>query len=93
MLERPDVTERPLYDILDEIGVTVTRATERIKPIALTARHAQLLDVSPRSPAFLVQRTSYARELPVELRESVVRGDRYCFVADLRRDQIAGATA
>jgi GntR family transcriptional regulator len=67
----------------------VTRAIERIHPIALTARNAQLLDASPRSPAFLVQRTSYARETPVELRESVVRGDRYCFVAELRRDQIA----
>jgi GntR family transcriptional regulator len=89
LLERPDVVQRPLYDILDEIGVTVTRATERIRPIALTARQAQLLDTSPRSPAFLVLRTSYARETPVELRESVVRGDRYCFVADLRRDQIA----
>jgi GntR family transcriptional regulator len=93
MLERPDVTKRPLYDILDELGVRVTRATERIKPIAMTARHAQLLGAPPRSPAFLVQRTSYARETPVELRESVVRGDRYCIVADLRRDQIAEATA
>lgn len=93
ILERPDVTERSLYDILDEIGVTVTRATERIRPIALTARHAQLLDAPPRSPAFLVVRTSYARETPIELRETVVRGDRYCFVADLRRDQIFEKTA
>jgi GntR family transcriptional regulator len=93
MLERPDLVERPLYDILDEIGVIVTRATERIKPVALSARHARLLDVTPRSPAFLVQRTSYARETPVELRESVVRGDCFCIVADLRRDQMARATA
>lgn len=93
LLERPDIAERPVYDLLDENGVTVTRATERIHPISLTARQAQLLDASPRSPAFLVQRTSYARETPVELRESVVRGDRYCFVADLRRDQMVRATA
>jgi GntR family transcriptional regulator len=93
LLERPDVVERPIYDLLDETGVTVTRATERIRPISLTARQAQLLDATPRSPAFLVLRTSYARDTPVELRESVVRGDRYCFVAELRRDQMTRATA
>jgi GntR family transcriptional regulator len=93
LLERPELSERPIYDLLDEAGATVTRAIERIRPIALTARQAQLLDVPARSPAFLVLRTSYMRDTPVEFRESVVRGDRYCFVAELRRDQIARSSA
>jgi GntR family transcriptional regulator len=89
LLERPDVTERPLYDLLDEAGLRVTRSTERIRPVVLNASQARLLDAPARSPAFLVQRTSYVLDEALELRESIVRGDRYCFVAELRRDQIA----
>src|SRR4051812_26300422 len=37
LLERPDIADRPVYDLLDELGVIVTRATERIRPIVLTA--------------------------------------------------------
>lgn len=88
LLERPSVAERPLYDLLDEIGMRVTRAVERIRPVVLAASQARLLDAPARLPAFLVQRTSYVRDEAVEVRESIVRGDRYCFVAELRRDQI-----
>lgn len=89
VLEQHDIAERPIYDLLDEAGLSVTRAIERITPIVLSARQARLLEAPARSPAFLVHRTSYVREDPVEVRESVVRGDRYFFVAELRRDQIA----
>ena len=89
LVERPEVTERPIYDLLDEAGVVVTRASERIWPIALAPAQARLLDAPARSPAFLVRRTSFARETAIEVRESVVRGDRYYFIAELRRDQLA----
>lgn len=88
LIDRSDVTERAIYDILDEAGVVVTRASERIWPIALTSAQARLLAAPARSSAFLVRRTSYVRDVAVEVRESVVRGDRYYFVAELRRDQI-----
>ncbi len=87
LLQSPQVTKRSLYSLLDEAGLKVTRATQRIRPIALTATQARLLGVRARLPAFLVQRTSYMRDMPVELRESVVRGDRYSFVAELRREE------
>ncbi len=93
VLQREEIAERAIYDLLDEAGIAVTRATDRIRPIVLNAAQARLLDAPARSPAFLVERTSYVRDAPVELRESVVRGDRYCFVAELRRDQIADTIA
>lgn len=65
----------------------MTRATRRIRPIALTVAQARLLDVRARLPAFLVERTSYVRDTPIESRESIVRGDRYSFVAELRREE------
>jgi GntR family transcriptional regulator len=90
VLESPAVAHTSLYDLLAaEAGLVVTRATERIRPIALGAARARLLGVRPRQPAFLVERTSYAGDAAVEWRESVARGDRYRFVAELRRDELA----
>jgi GntR family transcriptional regulator len=90
-LERPEVAQRSLYDLLAESGVTVTRATEQIRPLAITATHAQILGVSARTLGFLVRRISYDEHGPIEVRESIVRGDRYYFVAELQRDDLLSA--
>lgn len=93
VLRDPAIVERPLYDLLaDRAGIVVTRATEVIRAITLPPTGARHLAVRVGTPAFAVERTSYAgkggAERPVEWRESVVRGDRYRFVADLRRAQL-----
>lgn len=91
ILEQPEVAQRSLYDLLEEGGVTVTRATEQIRPFAITAAHAQPLGVSARTLGFFVRRISYDKRGPIEVRESVVRGDRYYFVAELQRDALLSA--
>lgn len=91
ILESDEVTHRSLYDLIATAGVVVTRAVEQIGAVALTVAQARLLETAARRPGFLVRRTSYAGAIPIEVRESVVRGDRYSFVADLRRHQLTGA--
>lgn len=91
VLERPEVAQRSLYDLLEESGVTVARASEQIRPLAIAATDAQVLGVSARTLGFRVRRISYDAAGAIEVRESVVRGDRYYFVAEFRRDDILNA--
>lgn len=72
----------PLYDLLREsCGLTVAYAEETLQPFALGSSEAVLLGLPAGSPAFLVERVGYAESTgrPVELRRSVIRGDRYRF--------------
>lgn len=71
----------PLYDLLREsCGVVVAHAEETLRPVTLEPSDAALLGLPVGSPAFLVERVGYAEGgRPVELRRSVIRGDRYRF--------------
>lgn len=72
------LTTDVLYDLLREYcGVTVTHADETLRPVTVDRTEAALLSLTAGEPAFLVERTSYAGERPVELRASLIRGDRY----------------
>ena len=74
------LTAEPLYDLLRErCGVEITHAEETLRPVTLGRREAALLGLTEGDPAFLVERIGYAGERPAELRESIVRGDRYRF--------------
>jgi GntR family transcriptional regulator len=94
LLRSPAVTQTSLYDLLaEEAGIFVTRAVERIRPVALAPADARLLGVPARRPAFAVERTSSAGAQVVEWRQSLARGDRYRFVAELRRGELALVTS
>jgi len=69
-----------VYDLLRETcGLDVTHADETLRPVVLEQPEASLLGLSLGEPAFLVERRGYAGAAPVELRRSVIRGDRYRF--------------
>lgn len=69
-----------LYDLLRECcGVTVGHADETLRPMTLEQPEASLLGLSVGEPAFLVERTGYDAERAIELRRSIIRGDRYRF--------------
>jgi GntR family transcriptional regulator len=73
-----------LYDLLQEYcGVTVTHAEETMRPVILDQPEASLLGLAAGEAAFLVERTGFAGERVVELRRSIIRGDRYRFRARL----------
>jgi GntR family transcriptional regulator len=80
-----------LYDLLAEIcAVTVSHAEETLRPVTIERTEAALLGVHPGEPAFLVERTSYANQTPVEFRRSLIRGDRYRFRVHLEGGALAG---
>ena len=84
----------PLYDLLREVGgTTVTHAEETLRPVVLDRREAALLTLTAGEPAFVVERVGYAGERAVELRISVIRGDRYRFRAQLSGPALGAAEA
>lgn len=69
-----------VYDaIRDLYRLEITSAHESIRPVVIDARNARLLQVAKGSPGFFVERVSYMREKPVEVRHSLIRGDRYLY--------------
>jgi GntR family transcriptional regulator len=81
-LER--LTRDVLYDVLRDVcGIEVSHAEETLQPTSLAHAEAALLGVAPGAAAFLVERIGYAGSAAVEVRRSVIRGDRYRFRAHL----------
>jgi GntR family transcriptional regulator len=75
-----------VYDELErKRGMRVTRASEMIRPTVLSRAVARLLEVQSGSPAFLVERTTWSGERPIEWQESLVRGDRFLYSVELPR--------
>lgn len=73
-----------LYDLIEQFcGITVSSARETLRPVTLDRTDSHLLNVHPGEPAFLVERVGYAGEQAVELRVSLIRGDRYRFRVEL----------
>jgi GntR family transcriptional regulator len=83
-LLRADLCQRSLYDLIaEQLGATVTLGREEIRPVVLDRRQAALLDLAPGSPAFHVDREVLARHEPIELRRTLIRGDRYLYRVEL----------
>jgi len=73
-----DLERRSLYDLLTvRYGIRIARTRESLEPVLLHAREARLLDRPPRTPALLIEGTTFSAEgWPVEFARSYVRGDR-----------------
>ena len=83
-LEQQDVGGG-LYDLLQQrYGIRVTSACESIRPVVLDAAEARLLKVAKGWPAFFVERLAGDASGPIELRRSLIRGDRYLYSIQLR---------
>jgi len=78
-----DFTRTALYDELDRIGAPrPNQGWERLTPIVPSAADRQWLDLKKNEAAFFLERLGKRDDQPVEWRTSVVRGDRYRFVAE-----------
>jgi GntR family transcriptional regulator len=74
------VEREALHDLMKELcGIEVTHADETLHPVKLEPVDAALLGLTPGDPAFLVERTGYSDQRTVEVRRSLIRGDRYRF--------------
>lgn len=79
-----DFTHTALYDELARrCGTAPALAREQIRPIVPGSVQARLLGLSAPEPCFAIERTSWTDQgAALEWRVSVVRGDRYAFVAE-----------
>jgi GntR family transcriptional regulator len=75
-----------LYELYaSEFGVTVARASERLKAVAATPRTAKHLSVPVGTPLLSIDRTAFAiGGAPVEWRVSICRSDDFHYLCDLR---------
>jgi len=77
-----DLTRGAIYDLLAECGnVHVTGGSERISAGVVSAEESALLRTAPHEAVLLVERLALAGSTPAEWRRTVVRADRYSFVA------------
>lgn len=67
-----------LYGLLGaRYGTNIARSRETFEPVVLRSREAELLGLKPRTPALLVEGTSFSDDgTPVEFSRTFVRGDK-----------------
>lgn len=84
-----DFGHTALYDELARhCGIRLTGGQERIQAVIPTPAERRLLDLSPDTAAFAIERLGRASSGPVEWRRTLIRGDRFAALA--RFDARAG---
>ena len=88
-----DFTRTALYDELHRrCGVRPLTGTERISAELPTDEDRRRLRIGARQPVFRIRREGHHGERMIEWRETVVRGDRYSFVAGWSPTSAYGTT-
>lgn len=78
-----DFTRTALYDELwHRCGIAPTGGTERIQPALAVDEDAARLEIDPATPVFAIERIGRTSERVIEFRRTLLRGDRYVFLAD-----------
>lgn len=81
-LLRADFTHTALYAELDRrCGVRLSGGSEHLRAVVPTLAQQQLLHLDPTVAAFAVDRVGYVEDRPVEVRRTLVRGDRFSMSA------------
>lgn len=77
-----DFTHTGLYlQLSRQCSVRPTSGWERIRPVLPDRAQRELLAIERDEPVFRIERMAYQDKTPVEWRHSVIRGDRFAFVA------------
>ena len=81
------LVEGSLYEAMDRLGCRPVRALQRLRAAVATPDLARLLDLEPGAPLLVAERRCFAEDgSAVEFTETVYCGERYDFVAELRRN-------
>ena len=73
-----DFTRTALYaELADRCGVRVTGGSEHVRAVVASADQRADLDIGPDVAVFLIDRVGRAAGRPVEVRRTVIRGDRF----------------
>jgi GntR family transcriptional regulator len=85
-LPDPDSVESSLYAGLRARGLEPVRALQHLRAVAVGPEDAQYLGIAPGSPVMATVRYGFLADgRPVEFTRSAYRGDRYDFVAEMKR--------
>lgn len=77
-----DFTRNALYDeLLTRCGIRIDGGHEQITPVLPTPEQRRLLGTRAGTAAFSLTRTATAAGRPVEWRHTLIRGDRFSFLA------------
>ncbi|TCT17567.1 GntR family transcriptional regulator [Melghiribacillus thermohalophilus] len=76
-----------LYSFIEEcLGLKIERAIQTLEPSFATALESDMLTIEKGSPVLLLERTTFLHDdVPIEYVKSIYRGDRYKFIAEMRR--------
>jgi GntR family transcriptional regulator len=86
LLPHPEQVKESLYAYLESKGLRPVRALQRLRSVAASRQEAELLGLRAGEPVLYIERLSYLADGSVlEFTRSHYRGDRYDFVAELRR--------
>ena len=82
-----DLENTPLYDILEnKYHLKILKVKETLEPVTINKDEAKILKCKLGTPAFLIERITYLIDnTPIELRKSIIRGDRFKFTTELYR--------
>ena len=87
-LPDPGLVTTSLYAVMEAHGCRPVRALQRLRAAVATAELARLLDLAPGAPLLVAERRCFAEDgSAVEFTETTYCGDRYDFVAELRRNE------
>jgi GntR family transcriptional regulator len=76
-----------LYDVMEAHGCRPVRALQRLRAAVATPEVAKLLDLEPGAALLVAERRCFAEDgSAVEFTETTYCGERYDFVAELRRN-------
>ena len=82
-----DFTHTSVYsELRAHCGRSPEEGRERIKPVVPDPIRAGYLELGPGEPAFEVERHSLAHDEPLEWRITLIRGDRYNFLAEWKAE-------
>jgi GntR family transcriptional regulator len=81
-----DLRKRPIFEILENLGVALNEANYHIRAVAAQTPIATHLRVRRGTPLLMVERTTYSRDgAPVDFENLYYRADRMTFSLRLKR--------
>lgn len=83
-LSKKELKNRSLYKEFDKFGIRPKKAIETYESITINVQEAKLLNCKPKTNGFFIERVAYLESgEPVELTQSIVRGDKCKFQVKL----------
>ncbi|MGI8315980.1 GntR family transcriptional regulator [Halobacillus mangrovi] len=82
-----EIVKGSFYNYIEkEMGLSIERAVQSFEPSLATELESEMLNIEVGSPVLLLRRTTYLSDgSPFEHVKSTYRGDRYKFVAEMKR--------